>query len=62
MTDKPCHYPMPKRVIRAGRACWLCRECGADVSLHLVFMAHAGASQKLIDFTTPSDYMPRAMP
>lgn len=30
-------------VIRAGRAHWLCIECGKDVSLALLFATRAGA-------------------
>lgn len=53
--DAPCHYPLPRSAIRAGRAHYLCRECGADVSLMLVMAWRIGEQIKI---TIPADYMP----
>lgn len=51
----PCHYPLPRHVIRAGRATYLCLGCGADVSLMAVMAWRIGGQ---IRVTIPADYMP----
>ena len=51
----------PRRVIRAGRARWLCRECGRDCSLALMMIAEAMAiancrGMSLLKGASPSEW------
>lgn len=37
-----CHKTIPKRVLRKGRANYICAKCGKDVSLLLFLTEEAG--------------------
>ena len=53
-----CCNPIPKRVIRLGRAHWVCAECRKDVTFYLMLLAEAGVDLDKIKWFRPSTDKP----